>query len=228
MGWGPFGQQSPCSVLLRCLRGTIGVTSVVPPASSTEDRSASGKTLTHVLLAFALSYGRRLLVLRRTARLVLLTATASVLVAPAASAATASVDHAKTIVLFAENRGIARVDNNAAGPDNGDLVHRELALSRTRAGAVIGVAYSQSEIVAYNPEAKIDVRRVDIQDSLPGGQLFITGTSKLAIGSVPQPGWTDTYAVVGGTGKYAGARGTERLTLLEDGKTFKLVITLLG
>ncbi len=188
----------------------------------------SRRTMPPVLLAFALSYGRRLLVLRRTARLVLLTATASVLVAPVASAATASVDHAKTIVLFAENRGIARIENNAAGPDNGDLVHRELALSRTRAGAVIGVAYSQSEIVAYNPEAKIDVRRVDIQDSLPGGQLFITGTSKLAIGSVPQPGWTDTYAVVGGTGKYAGARGTERLTLLEDGKTFKLVITLLG
>ena len=32
-----------------------------------------------------------------------------------------------------------------------------------------------------------------------GGELFITGTSKLAIGTVPQPGWTDTYAVVGGT-----------------------------
>ena len=51
--------------------------------------------------------------------------------------------------------------------------------------------------------------------------------SKLAIGTLPQPGWTDTYAVVGGTGKFAGARGTERLTLLEDGMTYKVVITLL-
>ena len=166
--------------------------------------------------------------LRRSLGLVLLSAIAPVLVAPAASAATASADKAKTIVLFAENRGIARVDNNAAGPDNGDLVHRELALSRTLKGAVIGVSYSQSVVVAYNPEAKVDVRRVDIQDALPGGELFITGTSKLAIGTVPQPGWTDTYAVVGGTGKYAGARGSERLTLLADGKTFKVVITLLG
>jgi hypothetical protein len=51
--------------------------------------------------------------------------------------------------------------------------------------------------------------------------------SKLPIGTLPQPGWTDTYAVIGGTGKYAGARGSERLTLLEDGKTYKVVITLI-
>ena len=129
-------------------------------------------------------------------------------------------------VLFAENRGIARLDNNATGPSNGDLVHRELALSRTLSGAVIGVSYSQSEIVAYNPEAKTDIRRVDVEDSLPGGWLFIRGMSKLPIGSLPQAGWTDTYAVIGGTGTYAGVHGYERLTLLPDGKTFKCVFTL--
>jgi len=133
---------------------------------------------------------------------------------------------ATTLVLFAENRGIARLDNNAQGPSNGDLVHRELALSRTLGGDVIGVSYSQSEIVAYNPEAKTDIRRVDVEDSLPGGWLFIRGMTKLPIGSVPQAGWTDTYAVVGGTGIYAGVHGYERLTLLADGKTFKVVLTL--
>ena len=133
---------------------------------------------------------------------------------------------ATTMVLFAENRGIARLDNNATGPSNGDLVHRELALSRTLSGAVIGVSYSQSEIVAYNPEAKTDIRRVDVEDSLPGGWLFIRGMSKLPIGSLPQAGWTDTYAVIGGTGTYAGVHGYERLTLLPDGKTFKCVFTL--
>jgi len=131
------------------------------------------------------------------------------------------------MVLYAENRGIARIDNNMPGPDNSDLVHRELALSTTLKGAVIGVSYSQSEIIAYNPEAKTDMRRVDVENSLPGGWLFIRGMSKLPIGSVPQPGWTDTYAVIGGTGKYAGARGFERLSLLEDGKTYKVAITLL-
>jgi hypothetical protein len=161
-----------------------------------------------------------------------LTVVTALLLAPAAHAApaaqgTADSKASTTIVLFAENRGIARIENNQPGTDNGDLVHRELALSTTRNGPVIGVAYSQATVVAYNPLAKVDVRRVDIERQLPGGWLFIGGMSKLPIGTVPQPGWTDTYAVLGGTGKYAGARGTERLLLLEDGKTFKLTITLL-
>lgn len=155
-------------------------------------------------------------------RMCLVAAVGAVLVAPAAAAADTT-----TIVLYAETRSIARVDENAPGTDHGDLVHREFAMSRTRGGPVIGVSYSQAVVVAYNPSAKIDVRRVDTQKVLPGGTLVTTGLSELAIGTVPQPGWKDTYAVIGGTGKYAGARGTEQLTLLEDGKTFKVVITLL-
>lgn len=158
----------------------------------------------------------------------MLAGTAAMFSAPAANAApSADKKAATTLVLYAENRGIARIDNNAVGPDNSDLVHRELALSFTLKGPVIGVTYSQAEIVAYNPVAKIDIRRVETQKSLPGGLLFTAGISKLAIGTLPQPGWTDTYAVIGGTGKYAGARGSERLTLLEDGKTYKVVIALL-
>lgn len=160
--------------------------------------------------------------LRTALRICLVAAIGSVLIAPAAVAADTT-----TIVLYAETRGLARVDANAPGTDHSDLVHREFALSRTRGGPVIGVSYSQAVVVAYNPVAKVDVRRVDTQKILPGGTLSTTGLSDLVIGTIPQPGWKDTYAVIGGTGKYAGARGTEQLTLLEDGKTFKVVITLI-
>ena len=50
---------------------------------------------------------------------------------------------------------------------------------------------------------------------------MIVGLSKLPTGTVPQLGWKDTYAVVGGMSKYEGARGTQTLTLLEDSKTFR-------
>jgi hypothetical protein len=166
----------------------------------------------------------------RIARYVVLPAVIAMAIplAPVASAApSADKPGTTTIVLYAENRSLARVDGNKPGPDNGDLVHREFALSRTQGGAVIGVSYAQSIIIAYNPEAKLDVRRVDNEKKLPGGMLFTEGISTLPIGSLPQPGWSDTYAVIGGTGKFAGARGTEKLTLLEDGKTFKVVITLM-
>lgn len=162
--------------------------------------------------------------LRMSVRLTLAAVALALAVAPAAHAAPGG---RTTIVLFAENRGIARIDVNNPGPDHGDEVDRELALSYTLKGPIIGVTYSQAVIVAYNPEAKIDIRRVDTQKKLPGGAIFTTGVTRLPIGTVPQPGWTDTYAVVGGTGKYAGARGTEKLTLLADGTTFRTVITLL-
>ncbi len=163
-------------------------------------------------------------VLKTAVRVCLAVAASVILLAPAASAAPSS--GGTTFVLYIENRGIARIDNNAQGPDNGDLVHRELAISRTLKGPVIGVTYSQSEIIAYNPESKIDVRAVDIEDSLPGGWIFYRGVTQLPIGTLPQPGWTSTYAVIGGTGKFADARGVKRLTLLADGITFKAVITL--
>ncbi|MSZ58684.1 MAG: hypothetical protein F2697_09120, partial [Actinobacteria bacterium] len=67
--------------------------------------------------------------LKTAVRVCLAVAASTILLAPAASAAPSS--GGTTFVLYIENRGIARIDNNAQGPDNGDLVHRELAISRT-------------------------------------------------------------------------------------------------
>jgi hypothetical protein len=155
------------------------------------------------------------------AALVAISSNSVAIAAPGADKAKTS-----TVVFYAENRGIARVDDNANGAlENGDIVLRQLALSSTRGGEVIGVAYSQAEIVAYNAQAKTDVRRVSIQTQLPGGDLISMGVSNLPVGAVLQPGWQETYAIVGGTGKYEGARGSEKLTVLEDGRTFKVVLT---
>ncbi|MFO1538091.1 MAG: hypothetical protein ACKOVH_09760 [Actinomycetota bacterium] len=95
-------------------------------------------------------------------------------------------------------------------------MHHVHAISRTQGGPVIGDAYAQSEVVALDASKGIDVRLVEIGYKVPGGWIFTRGFSTLPIGTFPQPGWTATYAVVGGTGKYAGARGTEKLTLLND------------
>ena len=142
--------------------------------------------------------------------------------APAASGTSAG-----TMVLYSETRSLTRVDNNSPGTTDGDTVYRELALSKTLGGPVIGVGYSQSEVTEFNIESKIDTRRVEIEDFLPGGKIFSLGTTRLVIGVIPPPGWHDTYAIVGGTGKYAGARGTLRMTELQDGKTFKVLFTFL-
>ncbi|MBU3702603.1 MAG: hypothetical protein FGM58_11220, partial [Acidimicrobiia bacterium] len=131
------------------------------------------------------------------------------------SGAAGSSSATTRITLYAENTSLVRVDGNATGPDNGDLVHRRLSLSFSRGGPVIGSAWSQSEIVDVDTDTKVDLRGFDGELSLPEGWIFVRGMATLPIGTVPQPGWTDTYAVIGGTGAYEGARGTERLTLLD-------------
>ena len=130
------------------------------------------------------------------------------------------------MVLFAHNVRLDRADVPPVGVSDGDQVYRDLAVSWTQDGPNIGVEYTQSTVISYNPQAGIDVRRVDLELDLPGGWIFLKGMSTLPIGTVPQPGWTATYAVIGGTGIFAGAGGFERTTELGDGTTFKVVVTL--
>lgn len=127
--------------------------------------------------------------------------------------------------LYVENRGLAKVDSNEQGIDHGDLFHRELAIAKRINGPVIGVSYSQAEIISHSPAKNVDVRRVFIQNILPKGEMYFLGVTEIDRGSTPAPGWTDIYAIVGGTGIYAGARGTLKLELLADGKTYKSIAT---
>lgn len=160
-------------------------------------------------------------------RIVIAVASAGLVMLSSTSAALAAERPATTtFVLYGENVGLTRVDANGTGPDHADLVYRELSLSRTRGGPIIGVSYAQAEVIAFDAVKQVDVRRVDQQSVLPGGELYAIGVANLALGSTANPGFRETYAIIGGTGKYLGARGSVSTTLLPDGKTFKSVITL--
>lgn len=134
-------------------------------------------------------------------------------------------DTEKTAVYYSRTVSLIQTDQNIEGLDHGDLFLREQAVSRTLNGPTIGVAFSQAEVVAHHVADNVDVRRIMIQSYLPKGQIFVMGTSQSPRGATPKPGWTATYAIIGGTGKYKGARGVEKITLLEDGRTFKIEYT---
>jgi hypothetical protein len=142
-----------------------------------------------------------------------------------ATATAAPNNKPKVLELYVENRGLAKVDSNEPGIDHGDLFHRELAIAKSINGPMIGVSYSQGEVISHNPEKNVDVRRVIIQNVLPKGKMFFMGVTEIDRGSVPSAGWTDNYAIIGGTGIYAGSRGTLELVLLADGKTYKSTAT---
>jgi hypothetical protein len=151
-------------------------------------------------------------------------AAAAMLVTVAAPVAqSAPRDEEQVLVLYSENRGLHVFDDNVTGIDHGDLFARENAISLTYGGPVVGVSYSQGEIIAHDPANNTDVRRVFIQTLLPKGRLFGMSISELDRGAVPEPGWVNSYAIVGGTGKYAGARGEMTLVLMPDGNTFRSI-----
>ena len=162
----------------------------------------------------------------RSLRSILIVVVATLTMATGISTAHAAPkDKPNVLVLFVENKCLARVDSNEPGIDHGDLFHRELAIAKRINGPVIGVSYSQAEVISHHAPTNVDVRRVLIQNVLPKGKMFFLGITEIVLGSVPAPGWTDTYAIVGGTGRYAGARGTLKLELQADGKTFKSTST---
>ncbi len=130
------------------------------------------------------------------------------------------------LVVYSKTVGLHTQDGNSSGIDHGDLFYREQAISLTPGGPIIGVAYSQAEVVSHHEEDNVDVRRITIQEKLPKGVLYVNGLTELVRGELPRPGWTATYAVVGGTGKYAKARGTSSLLLMPDGMTFKVTYRL--
>lgn len=162
----------------------------------------------------------------KSLRSILIVAVATLTMTSGIAIANAAPNNKPNVLeLFVENRGLARVDSNEQGIDHGDLFHRELAIAKSINGPVIGVSYSQAEVISHNLEKNIDVRRVLIQNVLPKGKMFFVGVTEIDRGSVPGPGWTDVYAIVGGTGIYAGARGTLKLVLLADGRTYKSTAT---
>jgi hypothetical protein len=159
---------------------------------------------------------------RITVRLMVGCAAAALMLGLASPAAVASPKaKEQVLVVYSENRGLHIFDTNEPGIDHGDLFSRENAVSFSFGGPVVGVSYSQGEVIAHDPQSNVDVRRVFIQTLLPRGRMFFMGVSELDRGAVPPPGWSNSYAIVGGTGRYAGARGTMSLVLMPDGKTFR-------
>jgi hypothetical protein len=171
--------------------------------------------------------------MKRTSRTFAVVVTAGLLlvgtaISPAVAAPKSDKGKVTTLVTYTDNRSRTQVDYDSDGSlELGDIIDYEYSISLTPGGETIGVSYSQGDVIAYKPESGMNTRRVEIQKKLPGGDVFLIGLSVLPAGTSPQPGWQASYAIIGGTGKYEGARGSDTYTLLPDGRTFESVMRLL-
>jgi len=90
--------------------------------------------------------------------------------------------------MYAENKSLSLVDTSRTDIDHGDLFHREDAISMKLGGPVIGVSYSQAEVISFHRASNVDVRRVFIQVLLHKGRMYFEGITELGLGTIPATG----------------------------------------
>ena len=132
--------------------------------------------------------------------------------------------NAARVVTYVRNARWERVDNGNPGPGIGDLVLGSGDLSRGRGGLVRDTQEWSSVVTKIDFQTGRELRSATVQYTWRKGSIL---TEKIA--SFPINGGLNdsvTYAVVGGTGDYAGARGTARLKVLNE-REFRVVFDLL-
>ena len=163
----------------------------------------------------------------RTAIVVLaatITATAALGVG-AAMPATAAPDTTR-IVLVQDDPIIVRVSDETAGTTGYEFTFE--APVRTPAGKRVGaLSGAVLTVDATLDGVTEEIRHRDLVFSLKGGQLVAKGVSRYPAAQAElEAGRPFVIAIVGGTGRYIGARGEVRTSPRADG-TYRHVITLL-
>lgn len=138
----------------------------------------------------------------------------------------AGIAHAATEITMdfgAPTRTV--IDSGPTGSSVGDVIITTGDVLQKGTDNRIGYyTTNQTTVRADSSTGKV-IRKVDLSIVLPRGSLFATSLIRATEGSPPTQNMN--FAVVGGLGKYAGARGTLVHGPVAEQKTFPVAITLL-
>lgn len=134
-------------------------------------------------------------------------AAAAVAVAlPAKAAPTAPTAPTGTLTIYLKQDQREVLDLGVAGTTVGDVVTGSGNVSRTNGGAAVGTFVYRAEAVRVNIPGGIENRMSTLWITLPKGS--IAATSLISVPQGTRPVAVHQYIIIGGTGAYAGARGT--------------------
>ena len=120
------------------------------------------------------------------------------------------------------------VDTAPPGPSLGDSYVRRGAIRASQDGAVIGEYYTQATVMVLDPATETSARSYLAEYVLKDGTLYMTDIVQMSHGLPVSEGHTHTGAIIGGTGLYAGARGTYTVEVLEGGKVAKTTLRIMS
>ena len=109
------------------------------------------------------------------------------------------------------------LDLGDSGPSVGDMYlrHGEVALSED--GPVVGEYYTQATLVSHDEEAGRSARAFHKEFVLPEGSIYTLDFVQLDHGRPVEAEHVSEGAIIGGTGDYAGVRGTYTLRIAPSG-----------
>lgn len=108
-------------------------------------------------------------------------------------------------------------DAGAAGPSVGDMYLRYGEVALTPDGPVVGDYYTQATLVFHDEQMGKSARSFKKEFILPEGSIYTMDFVALDHGKPVEAEHVSEGAIIGGTGEYAGIRGTYTLRIAPSG-----------
>ena len=143
--------------------------------------------------------------LKLRGRAVLISATVALVAVSVAPSAQAAKDPQPNLVWYLSSPDRSVVDLPPSGPSIGDITVTNGDVSELPGKTAIGFYTTNQITVRVNIPGGREVRDVDLALSVPGGYIYATALIRANSGTPPIK--AQTFAIVGGTGKYSGVAG---------------------
>lgn len=142
-----------------------------------------------------------------------------------AALGTPAIAEERQLVTYADLKAPDLIDLTPTGPSLGDIYVRRGDVRLDPKGPVVGEYYTQATTVSLDLEKKTSAVSYLSELILPGGSIYGMDIVQIdQIGPVKE-GHRHEGAVVGGTGEYAGIRGTYVTEVLPGGTIAKVTRT---
>ncbi|MDG1943197.1 MAG: hypothetical protein P8J17_02925 [Halioglobus sp.] len=121
------------------------------------------------------------------------------------------------LVQYADTSKPQVLDVKPAGPSIGDMYASQGAFRSSIGGPVIGEYFAQATLVYVDQSSKRTLRSYLVESVYPDGSIYKLDLIQTDHGAALKDGHNHSGAIVGGTGKYAGIRGSYEFEVLDGG-----------